>query len=281
MLMDIIMESLSSMDEETLDSVLESMSEEEMSVINDYLDANKSDHSDEQWANECIDSLMALDEEALDQVIESLTTEEFEKLETACEKAIDFDKKVYDTRHNPAKFIITPNTLTEAGIPKERADELFDAICDFMAEKKYITCGRKELPEGIAAHFKESRKITAKELTEFGWRYFKKVKAMLLKASKSGDVDDKSIIQNANQKALKAANIEIAAKSALTLIINSAVSLGTGLLTAYSLAPVIGKDIAVSSGRGYAIGGTIGSGIRSAVDYSNSKKSLNKVASRA
>ena len=38
MLMDVIMESLASMDEETLNVVLESMDEEELGLVNGYLD---------------------------------------------------------------------------------------------------------------------------------------------------------------------------------------------------------------------------------------------------
>ena len=231
-----IMESLMALDDETLNAVLESMSDEELDVINGYIDEldnepddDNEDFSDENWATECIDVFMELSEEGLIEVLESMDDRDFEMLEAACEKAINFDQTIYNTRHNPAKFVITPDTLREAGIPDSRVDEMFDILVDYMADKKYLTWGRKELPEGIAAHIKEERKITARNITEFGWRYFKKAKAMLLKASKSGDgTDINDVVKNANKKALTAANVEVIGKSLLELIGSITLSLGGG-----------------------------------------------------
>lgn len=291
MLMDVIMESLISMDDATLESAIDGMSDEELEIVNGYLDDLRDQEDDDaateqaefEYGKSLVDELMALDEDSLMDVIESTDTSVFENMEAICEKAINFDQTVYNTRNNPAKFVLTPTTLMEAGIAEDRADKMFDILVDYMAKHKYIVYGRKELPEGIASHFKETRKITASNLTEFGWRYFKKAKAMLLKSSKSGEVSVekiKSIADAANSKALSGAGIEIVGKTMLELVGYIMASVGLGILyTAISM-PLAG-DAAGHFGR-IATGVTsVAGGIQVARDYSESKKSLNKVSSRA
>lgn len=289
MLMDVIMESLISMDDATLESAIDGMSDEELEIVNGYLDDLRDQEDDDaateqaefEYGKTLVDELMALDEDSLMDVIESTDDSAFENVEAICEKAINFDQTVYNTRNNPAKFIITPDTLRQAGIPDDRADGLFDMLCDYMAEKKYITWGRKELPEKIAAHFKEVRKITASEITEFGWRYFKKAKALMLKSIKSGG-DGKNIMNEANMKALSSANAGIVGKAVLDmvgylfLVIGTATALSAGMLKLGVDPATVYNTANISSGVSAAY-----SGVQVARDYSMSKKSLNKVASRA
>ena len=304
MLMDIIMESLAAMDEETLNAVLESMDEEEMDLVNGYLDELDTEEDDADMTEEDIDDVveafMGLNEEELDQAIESISNEEFEYLEAACEKAKGFERKVYDVRNNPKKFIITPDALKDVGIAADRADDYFDALCDFMAEKKYITWGRKELPEKIADHFKDERKITALDITEFGWRYFKKARALMLK-NKGDNTELQELLNTANQKAIKAANWEIIGD--LVLKIFAWCSVGVALSnfvgnTASSMAyAAMNSQIAGNAAQamaqanmasalsgastGVKYGTVAGGAIRTARDYSENKRQLNRIASRA
>ena len=307
MLMDIIMESLATMDEETLNAVLESMDEEEMDLVNGYLDELDTEEDDADMTEEDIDDVveafMGLNEEELDQAIESISNEEFEYLEAACEKTKGFEKKVYDTRNNPKKFTITPEILKDAGIAEDRADEYFDAMCDFMAEKKYITWGRKELPEKIADHFKEERRITAQDITEFGWRYFKKAKAILLK-NKGNDSNIRDLLDTANHKAIKSANWEILGDMALKIfawyllggIIAGMVAVPASAIAAAPIAAdltgmagdvaqaaaqeKLTKDI-VNITNGVHIGTFAGATFKTAKDYSENKRQLNRIAARA
>ena len=204
----------------------------------------------------------------------------FNELDVANEKAINYDESVYKTRFNPSKFVITPDTLKEMGIPSNRADELFDALCDYMAEKEYITWGRKELHEKITTHFKETRKITAKEITEFGWRYFNKAAKMLKKAVKEKNIDAKDVIKKANKKVLQSTNASLVGKTVLEFLgwcVGGALS---GIAFYSSFAPILSTG-AISGGRMIMGANIINGGISAARDYSSSKKSLNKVASRS
>ena len=302
MLMDIIMESLSSMDEETLDSVLESMSEEEMSVINGYLDDLDTEEDDADMPDDdiedAIESLMALDDDSLDQVIESLTTEEFEYLKAACEKAINFDRKVYDTRKNPAKFTITPEILKDAGIAGDRVDEYYDALCDYMAKKKYITCGRNASPEEVASHFKEERRIMASDITEFGWRYFKKAKIIMLK-NKGDKSQLQELLDKANNKAIKSAKWEIIGNLALKIFAWEILGgiLGNLVVGAGAVGS-IGKNMKMTGdvmqaidqmtisnatkniAKGVNYGTLAGGGIKAIKDYYKNLDQLDQIASR-
>ena len=288
MLMDVIMESLMSMDEETLNYALESMSEDEMEIINGYLDEINEQEDDDiateaAWAKDTIGGIMDLDEDGIDGLLESVTDEEFEYLESACEKAINFDRSLYDSRSNPSKFIITPAFFVDAGIPKDQAEKLYDTIVDYMASHKYITYGRKELPEKIAEHFKtEERKIVAKNITEMGWRYVKKAKALYLKDLKSGKPTDMStFVDTVNAKTLSSANAEVIGKTVLKSIGAIAGGVALGFATAYGLKPVWGANVAGFTGN-YVTGiATITNGLTVARDYSESKRSINRVASRA
>lgn len=205
----------------------------------------------------------------------------FDELDTANEKAIDYDATLYSTRYNPSKFVITPNTLKEFGIPSDRTDELFDALCDYMAEKKYITWDRKELHDKIADHFKETRKITAKEITEIGWRYFNNAAKLLKKSAKDGTVDPKEIIERGNKKVLKSAGAGLVGKTVLELVACTAAGVASGLITSIATAPFVGVPAAVWGGRITAGANVISGGVKVAKDYSASKKSLNKVVSRS
>lgn len=304
MLMDIIMESLSAMDEDTLNVVLESMDEEELALVNGYLDDLDTEEDDADMSEEDIDDVveafMSLNEEELDQAIESISNEEFEYLEAACEKTKGFERKVYDMRNNPKKFIITPDVLKDAGILEDRANEYFDALCDFMADKKYITWGRKELPEKIAEHFKEERRITAQDITEFGWRYFKKAKAVMLK--NKGDTSQlQELLNTANQKAIKSANWEIIGDVVLKIfaweiLANVIIGAFAGpasamMANAYS-AQVAGNAAQAAAqasmantvglvGKGAGFGTYVGGIVRTAKDYSENKRQLNRIASRS
>ena len=205
----------------------------------------------------------------------------FDELDAANEKAVDYDASLYSTKYNPSKFVITPNTLKEFGIPSNRADELFDALCDYMAEKQYITWGRKELHDKIAAHFKETRKITAKEITVIGWKYFNKAAKLLKKSAKDGNVDPKEIIERANKKVLKSASVGLVGKTVLELVACSVAGVASGLITSMVAAPIVGTPTAVYAGRITAGINVVKDGAKVVKDYSTSKKSLNKVVSRS
>ena len=77
MLLDIIMESLASMDDETLDYALESMSEEELEIVNNYV-ANATgadDTSDDAYVNAleaAVYELNSMSDEDIIAVLESL-----------------------------------------------------------------------------------------------------------------------------------------------------------------------------------------------------------------
>ena len=204
----------------------------------------------------------------------------FDELDAANEKAIDYDDSLYKTRFNPSKFVITPDALKNFGIPSDRADELFDALCDYMAEKEYITWGKKELHEKIAEHFKETRKITAKEITEFGWRYFNKAAKLLKKATKEGNIDATDIIKKANKKVLQSTNVSLAGKAILEFLGCCVAGAIIGIGYANSFAPLFGPA-ALTGGRIIMGGEIINGGLVAASNYSKSKRSLNKIASRS
>ena len=85
MLLDIIMESLASMDDETLDYALESMSEEELEIVNNYV-ANATgtdDTSDDEYVNAleaAVYELNSMSDEDVIAVLESLDDETVEDL---------------------------------------------------------------------------------------------------------------------------------------------------------------------------------------------------------
>ena len=78
MLLDIIMESLKSMDDETLNAALESMDDEELDIVNNYIDnsANDGEQSDDDAYADALEAtvyeLNSMDEEDVAAVLESL-----------------------------------------------------------------------------------------------------------------------------------------------------------------------------------------------------------------
>ena len=78
MLLDIIMESLKSMDDETLNAALESMDDEELDIVNNYIDnsSNDEEQSDDDAYADALEAtvyeLNSMDEEDVAAVLESL-----------------------------------------------------------------------------------------------------------------------------------------------------------------------------------------------------------------
>ena len=82
MLLDIIMESLASMDDETLDYALESMSEDELEIVNDYI-ANTANVSDDTYMDAleaAVYELNSMSDEEVIAVLESLDEETIDDL---------------------------------------------------------------------------------------------------------------------------------------------------------------------------------------------------------
>lgn len=91
MLLDIIMESLASMDDETLNYALESMSADELEIVNNYIaNETSSGESDDDYANaleSAVYELNSMSDEDVQAVLESLDDDVINDL-VAMESAI-------------------------------------------------------------------------------------------------------------------------------------------------------------------------------------------------